>query len=102
MTDYEILGNLYSVSWQQGIIYPEQLEAVYNALRDLNSEDFSGEMTMQPGEIARHLNRILKGEVWKYASFRLTAEQKEALEYAIRELLQEEDNQLDYEKGKYD
>ena len=100
--DNDICGDLYSVTWQQGIIYPEQLEAVESALKQLFPNKFPTEPTMQPGETARHLNRILKGEVWKPGYFWLIAEQKEALEFAVKELYQEEDNQLDYEKGKYD
>ena len=101
MDNTEIFNMVYSVTWQQGIIYPEQNRALLDALKLIDPVN-SNELIMRAGETARHIGRIIKGEVWKPAHFRLTKEQKEALEQAEKMLLQIEDNLLDYEKGKYD
>ena len=108
MTEQEIFSNLYTVTWQQGIIYPEQNRALLDALKLIDPRSTGdgfvnlNELIMRAGETARHIGRIIKGEVWKPAHFRLTKEQKEALEQAEKMLLQIEDNLLDYEKGRYD
>lgn len=102
MDNTELFNMVYSVTWQQGIIYPEQLTAILNALILIEPPRSKCETTMRAGEIARHIGRIIKGEVWKPGHFRLTKEQKDGLEQAKKMLLQLEDNELDYEKGRYD
>lgn len=102
MNREDIASQLISITWQQGIIYPEQLTALYGALELILPEEFKDLSRMQAGEIARHLTRIEKREVWKQHHFRLTTEQRQGLKEAIEFLEQIEDNNLDYEKGRYD
>jgi hypothetical protein len=102
MNREDIASQLISITWQQGIIYPEQLTALYGALELILPEKFKDLSRMQAGEIARHLQRIATGEVWKQHHFRLIPEQRQGLNEAIEFLEQIENNNLDYEKGRYD
>jgi hypothetical protein len=102
MDTTELFSMVYSVTWQQGIIYPEQNRALLDAIKLIDPTNVKGETTMSAGEIARHIGRVIKGEVWKPSRFRLTKEQREGLEQTEKMLLHLEDNLLDAEKGRYD
>lgn len=102
MNREDIASQLITITWQQGIIYPEQLTALYGALELILPEKFKDLSRMQAGEIARHLQRIATREVWKQNLFRLIPEQSQGLKEAVEFLEQLENDQLDYEKGRYD
>ena len=102
MNNEETVSQLISITWQQGILWPEQLTAVYGALEFIAPDKFKDLSRMQVGEISRHLGRIEKGVVWKPHHFRLITEQRQGLKSAIEYLEQLENNNLDAEKGRYD
>lgn len=101
MTDREIADNLTSIKWQ-GTLYPEQMQALLEAVVEYMPNEKTGSERMSYGEIARHLGRILAGKVMNTTEFRLTDEQQEALDQASKEFWQKEDDVNDYYKSKYD
>lgn len=102
MDTAELFSMVYSVTWQQGLIYPEQRRALMDALKFIDPANMKSEPEMRAGEIARHITRIIKRDVCKPTNFKLTAEQVNALEETEKMLLQIENNTLDAEKGRCD